>query len=104
MQEPSLRVQRTRLREAAAALHMTAIFQAYGHRELEARVARAYEEFVAPGYFAFRLRGNAARLGDFVKFGWEMVGSNGEVAAVGLEFVIVDADGCIRLDYQFIES
>lgn len=41
---------------------------------------------------------------EVVKFGWEMVASGGEVAAVGLEFVILDADGRIRIDCQFIES
>lgn len=91
------------VREAAAALNVTATFQARGHKELEARVARAYEEFVAPGQFLFRSRGNAARLGDVVKFNWEMVSSDGAVAAVGLEFLVLSADGRIRLDYQFIE-
>jgi hypothetical protein len=70
---------------------------------LEARVARAYQEFVAPGHFTFRSQNNPTRLGDAVKFGWEMVSSGGEVAAVGLEFVLLDADGRIRIDYQFIE-
>jgi hypothetical protein len=92
------------VQEAASALDVTPTFQARGHAELEARVARAYEEFVAPGEFSFRPQDNAARLGDVVKFGWEMVSSSGEVAGVGLEFVILDADGRIRADYQFIES
>lgn len=92
------------VQEAAAALDVTPTFQARGHRELEARVARAYEEFVAPGEFSFRSQDNAARLGDVVKFGCEMVSSSGEVAGVGLEFVILDPDSRIRTDYQFIES
>jgi hypothetical protein len=54
--------------DAAAALDVSAVFQARGHAELEARVARAYEQFVAPGQFSFRLHGNAARVGDVVKF------------------------------------
>jgi hypothetical protein len=49
-------------------------------------------------------RDNAARVGDAVKFNWEMVSTSGEVAGVGLEFLVLDADGRIRLDYQFIES
>ncbi|MGH2741104.1 MAG: hypothetical protein ACRDLY_05075 [Thermoleophilaceae bacterium] len=92
------------VQQAAAALDVTPTFQARGHGQLEARVARAYEEFVAPGRFSFRPQENAARLGDVVKFGWEMVSSSGEVAGVGLEFVVLDADGRIRTDYQFIES
>jgi len=90
--------------DAAAALDVTALFQARGHGELEARVTRAYEQFVAPEQFSFRLRGGAARLGDVVKFNWEMVSPDGEVVGVGLEFLVLDADGRIRLDYQFIEK
>jgi hypothetical protein len=61
-------------------------------------------EFVAPGEFRFRSCANAAQLGDVVKFGWEMVpAGGGEAAAAGLEFLVLDARGRIRLDYQFIE-
>jgi hypothetical protein len=89
--------------DAAAALDVTPVFQARGHAELEARVARAHEEFVVAGKFSFRSKGNAARLGDVVRFNWEMVSSDGEVAGVGLEFLVLAPDGRIRLDYQFIE-
>jgi hypothetical protein len=54
-------------------------------------VTRSFEEFVAPGEFAFRARDNADRLGNVVKFNWEMV-------------PILDDDGRIRRDYQFIEG
>jgi hypothetical protein len=91
-------------REAAAALDITPTFQARGHRELDERMTRAYEEFVAPGEFTFRRRDNVSRVGDAVKFNWEMVSaSGGEAVAVGLEFLILAPDGRIRLDYQFIE-
>jgi hypothetical protein len=33
-----------------------------------------------------------------------MVSGSGEVAGVGLELLVLDADGRIRSDYQFIES
>ena len=55
--------------------------------------------------FAFRARDNAARLGNLVKFNWEMVPvGGGQAAGVGLEVLILDDDGRIRLDYQFIEG
>jgi hypothetical protein len=92
------------VREAAANLDVTATFQARGHAELEARVKRGYEQFVAEGGNSFRPRDEGDRLGDVVKFRWEMVTGAGEVAAVGLEFVVLDAQGLIRTDYQFIES
>jgi hypothetical protein len=67
-------------------------------------VTRSYEEFIASGEFVFRARDNADRLGNVVKFNWEMVPtSGGEVAGVGLEILILD-DGRIRIDYQFIEA
>jgi hypothetical protein len=33
-----------------------------------------------------------------------MVSVSGAMAGIGLEFVILAADGRIRLDYQFIET
>jgi hypothetical protein len=33
-----------------------------------------------------------------------MVPGGGEVASIGLEFAILDADGRIKTDYQFIEG
>jgi hypothetical protein len=91
------------VREAAASLEVTATFQARGHAALEARVGRAYAQFVAEGGNSFRARDDADLLGDVVMFRWEMVTSVGEVAAVGLEFVVLDAEGRIRADYQFIQ-
>jgi hypothetical protein len=92
------------VREAAAELEVTSTFQARGHAELEARVAHAYTEFIASGRNTFRAQDHGTRLGDVVKFRWEMVTDGGEVAGVGLEFVILSADGRIQTDYQFIES
>jgi hypothetical protein len=92
------------VRDAAAALGLASALEARGHDALEARVTRAYEEFVAPGEFRFRPRGDAARLRDVVKFTWEMVPvSGGDAAAVGLELLVLDGGGRIRADYQFIE-
>ena len=68
-------------------------------------MTRSYEQFIAPGEFVFRPRDNADRLGDVVKFNWEMVPSGGgEPAGVGLEVLVLDDDGRIRMDYQFIEA
>src|SRR5512133_1455046 len=92
-------------REAAAALAMGARFESRGHAELEARVANAHARFIAPGEYAFQGRGDAVRLGDMVKFGWEMVpAAGGEPAGSGLEILILDAEGRARLDYQFIDG
>ncbi|CAM5322363.1 SnoaL-like domain-containing protein OS=Kitasatospora aureofaciens OX=1894 GN=GCM10010502_25350 PE=4 SV=1 [Kitasatospora aureofaciens] len=78
------------------------VLEARGYRELEFRVARAYQEFVAPGEFTFRAREDAVRLRDVVRFSWEMVSvGTGELAGGGVEFVVLDTDGRITADYQF---
>lgn len=94
------------VREAAAGLGFPATtLQAHGHDALEARVTRAYEEFVAPGGYTFQPRDNAALLGDVVKFNWEMLPvGGGPAAAAGLEVLVLDADGRIKADHQFIEA
>jgi hypothetical protein len=93
------------IRQAAAGLGFDRlVLEARGHDALERRVTRAYEEFVAPGTFSFRARGDADRLHDLVKFRWEMVGAPGDVAAVGLEILLLGADGRIVRDFQFIEG
>lgn len=39
-----------------------------------------------------------------VRFNWEMVpAASGAVAAVGFDFLVLGADGRIRLDYQFLD-
>jgi hypothetical protein len=92
------------LDEAARIGFVNPVLEARGHHELETRVTRAHDEFVAPGEFRFRPRDGAMRVGDVIKFGWEMVpAGGGESAAAGLEFLILDAQGRIRFDYQFIE-
>ncbi|WP_436529290.1 hypothetical protein [Actinoplanes sp. HUAS TT8] len=81
------------------------VLEARGHRALEVRVARAYEEFVASGTYVFRALGGADRLQDVVKFRWEMVPrAGGDAAGTGLEVLRLGADGRITHDYQFIEA
>jgi hypothetical protein len=94
------------IREAAARLGFDEfVLEARGYDALESRVTRSYEEFIAPGTFEFRSRGDADRLGDVVKFHWEMVArAGGDVAGVGLEVLLLGADGRIVGDYQFIEG
>lgn len=94
------------MRQAAEGLGFDRlVLEARGHDALELRVTRAYEKFVAPGTFVFRSRGDADRLHDVVKFSWEMVPrSGGDVASIGLEILVLGADGRIVSDDQFIEG
>ena len=92
------------IREIAArpGLALTAILEARGYAEIEARAAGAYEHWVGSEGLSFRGRDDAERLGDVVKFHWEAVAKDGQVVAVGLNFLVLAADGRIERDYVFV--
>jgi hypothetical protein len=87
---------------AQPGIGLTAILEARGYGEIEARVASAYEHWVSSEGLSFRGRDAAERLGDVVKFHWEAVAKDGEVFAVGLNFLVLAADGRIERDYTFV--
>ena len=89
---------------ASAGLGMAATLEARGHAELEARAATSYDEWVGSAGLSFKRRDDVYRLNDVVKFHWDAFSPDGEVAAVGLVFLVLAADGRIRRDYVFIES
>ena len=89
---------------AGAGLGMAATLEARGHAELEARAATSYEQWVGSVGLSFRLRDDVYRLNEVVKFHWEAFAPEGEVAAVGLVFLVLGSDGRIQCDYVFIES
>jgi hypothetical protein len=49
-------------------------------------------------------RDGAERLSDVVKFHWERVHKDGEAFGVGLNFLVLAADGRIERDYTLVES
>ena len=71
---------------------------------LEARAATSYDEWVGSAGLSFKRRDDVYRLNDVVKFHWDAFSPDGEVAAVGLVFLVLGADGRIRRDYVFIEG
>ena len=87
---------------ARPGLAMTAILEARGYEEIEARAASVYEHWVGSEGLRFRGRDDAERLADVVKFHWEAVAENGEVVAVGLNFLVIAANGRIERDYTFV--
>ncbi|WP_406316379.1 hypothetical protein OHA77_04700 [Streptosporangium sp. NBC_01639] len=91
------------IREAAARLGFeSTTLEARGYDEIEVRVVRSHEKFVASGEFFFRPRGDALRLHDIVKFTWEMVPAGGdEAVGGGLEVLVLGEDGRITADYMF---
>ena len=87
---------------ARPGLGMTAILEARGYDEIEARATSAYEHWVGSEGLSFRGRDDAERLADVVKFHWEAVAKDGEVFGVGLNFLVLAADGRIERDYTFV--
>ena len=94
------------IREVAArpGIGMTAVLEARGYEEIEARAATAYEEWVGSQELSFRRRADAERLHDVVKFHWEAIAKDGEAFAVGLSFLVLAEDGRVRRDYTFVEG
>src|SRR5918995_574197 len=87
---------------AQPGIGLTAILEARGYAQLEARVASSYEHWVGSEGLSFRGRDDAERLGDVIKFHWEAVAKDGELFAVGLNFLVLAADGRIERDYVFV--
>jgi hypothetical protein len=87
---------------ARPGLAMTAILEARGYEQIEARAASVYEHWVGSEGLSFRARDDAERLGDVVKFHWEAVAKDDEVFAVGLNFLVLAANGRIERDYTFV--
>ncbi|WP_028798874.1 hypothetical protein [Streptomyces sp. 142MFCol3.1] len=82
----------------------TVVLEARGHEELHARVTRAYEEFVAPGTYLFRIQEPARVLRDVITFRWESFDRvEDRVTGGGLEFLVLGEDGRIEADYQFVD-
>ncbi|MBB5935662.1 6-phosphogluconate dehydrogenase (decarboxylating) [Streptomyces zagrosensis] len=72
-----------------------------GHEKIVDAIDEAYEDFIAKG-FAFTVHEYADNH-DAVRITWHMVpAGGGPVAAVGTEYTILDKDGLIRIDDQFM--
>ena len=87
---------------AQPGIAMTAILEARGYAQIEARAASVYEHWVGSEGLSFWGRDDADRLGDVVKLHWKAVAKDGTVFAVGLSFLVLAADGRIERDYTFI--
>jgi hypothetical protein len=94
--------QEVRALAAQPGIALTAILQAQGHAEIEARAASVYEHWVGSEGLSFRGRDDADRLDDVIKLHWEAVANDGTVFAVGLSVLVLAADGRIERDYTFI--
>ena len=79
--------------------------EVYGHEALDARVSRAYDNFIAGGEYRFVAGAEPARLlPHVVSLPWAMVTvAGGEHAGGGVNVLELDDDGRIRLAYLFME-
>jgi hypothetical protein len=84
--------------------HYTDIREVHGYDALAERIGKAYEQWVAPGGYLFRAVDNANGHHGTVRFNWEMVTTDThQVVSVGFDFLLMDDDGKISIDYQFID-
>ena len=83
--------------------HYVGTREACGYAALETRITGSYEKNVRDGGHRFRAAPDARALRDVVTFHWEMLPADSErVVATGLEFLILDNEGRILVDYQFV--
>jgi hypothetical protein len=68
--------------------------------ELDARIAGAHREFVATGSYTVTAAAEMSRHDDIVTFTIQLTTPAGEVAWAARVFLLLDADGLIREDYQ----
>jgi hypothetical protein len=86
-----------------AGRHFVKALEAVGYEALQQRVTGAHEKNVRDGGNRFRARQDVRQVRDVVTFHWEMVPvAGGEVLAVGLEILVVNDEGRILTDYQFV--
>jgi hypothetical protein len=90
---------------AEEAANFTQSFEVHGHNEIEARVTRAYDAYVAAGTYRFKATGPAAVNHDAIRIDWEMIDPrSGAAASTGTEFIILGDDNRITKDYQFLHA
>ncbi|MFG1711040.1 hypothetical protein ACFLIM_48565 [Nonomuraea sp. M3C6] len=75
-----------------------------GHEELDARITKAYEQFVQSGEYAVTSADDATVHDDIVMFTIQLVPGGGdkdsEVAWASRVFLVLGGDGLIRQDYH----
>jgi hypothetical protein len=98
-----------RRRQAIAGLwtpdgrHYVDTREARGYPALEQRITGSHEKNVRDGGHRFRAAQDARALRDAVAFHWEMLPAESErVVAAGFEFLILNDEGRILVDYQFV--
>jgi hypothetical protein len=71
-----------------------------GHAELDGRIARAYQEFVAVRKYHVAVADDVTRHDDIITFTVQLSTQAGEVAWAARVFLLLGESGYIREDYQ----
>jgi hypothetical protein len=103
--EPDAEVRRRTIEElwAPDGANYTPTTQAIGYDALDTRVTSSYENYIGPGKYHFRTHLPPAGHHGVVKVTWAMVTLPDEaVASIGVEFLVLDDQGRIASDHQFI--
>jgi len=84
--------------------HLGPTLEARGHAELEARVTRSNDRWIKERDCIFVSAGNAESHHDSIRMNWVMTPrAGGEPISIGFEFLVLAADGRIRVAYQYID-
>lgn len=82
--------------------HYVGTREVQGYEALEKRVIESHEKWVRDHGNRFQVR-DAQALHDSITFYWDMLPPEGERAlAIGLEFLLLNEQGRIVADYQYI--
>lgn len=101
--DPEQRHREVRSLFGADAIDFTATRELHGHDDIELRVNAAHDKYVADQHYIFRLL-RADSHHNAVRLNWEMVpAAGGEPVSIGFDFLTLDEDGRISLDYQFLD-
>ena len=101
--DPEARRQAIRALWAPDALHYVDTREARGYDALEQRIIGSHNRLVRDAGNQFRAVHNAQALRNVVTFNWDMMSpEGGKVLAVGLQFLTIDENGRILIDYQFM--
>jgi hypothetical protein len=103
--EPDAEVRRRMIEDlwAPDGANYTQSMQAVGFDALDVRVTSAYEAYVGSGKYSFRPHLPPVGHHGVVKVTWEMVTVPAEeIASIGIEFLVLDDQGRIASDHQFI--
>ncbi|GAA5177702.1 hypothetical protein GCM10023322_03050 [Rugosimonospora acidiphila] len=89
---------------AERARYCNALHRYDGLDEITDAIQASHERWIGQGY-VFRARDGAATHHDALRLRWDMLpAAGGEVASIGTDLIVLDEDGRIARDYQFIEN